>query len=470
MRARNEWILAAGALGFALAFPIVLLFAVQHAHAASIYSQDDHSVASSYTFPQSYTGVANPLFSYVAPTSGHASTTWLYAHMGSASNGGNCNEGAVVISINGSSVGSFQVRTDGISGYSCPGFGPAFTQGTQWYAIDGGYSWTAGDTITISGEAGWGLSYFGDKTFYGATTGIPGQTNDPTYTPNIYPAFVIDSTATPGPTPPAPPVIPTTTSIALLTPEQATTTPSNTIAITATVDVGTDLASNPPNRIGVELIAHPTFPPGPDINYGIDWSVSTTSGEYTYATSTTLASGDWTLYARLYGDLGTYDPGPGCVSYPPFTNCAPYTNTIQYGAASFHTFAVATSTFEPTFGFDAGSTTSQIGLATTTCSIGNIAGCFQNAIVFIFYPPPTLFDWIASIWAPLKTKPPFGYFTIVANDIGGLTASTTPTYTLNGAGLFADEIFTPIRTGLAVVLVISFLVGFYRLRLKNLDL
>jgi len=59
------------------------------------------------------------------------------------------------------------------------------------------------------------------------------------------------------------------------------------------------------------------------------------------------------------------------------------------------------------------------GLATTTCSITNVTGCFQNAIVFLFYPSQNAINSFVGLKDVFTTKIPFSYFydikTIVDN-------------------------------------------------------
>lgn len=115
-----------GVLAIAAALPL-------DAYAAAVYQQPDHSILGSYNWPAGYSGSNFTLFSYVAPSSGMSSTTWLYMRTGGASNVGNCNEGGIHISVNGSVVSSASPRNDGISGSGgggCSSFGVGFVQNT----------------------------------------------------------------------------------------------------------------------------------------------------------------------------------------------------------------------------------------------------------------------------------------------------------------------------------------------------
>ena len=102
----------------------------------------------------------------------------------------------------------------------------------------------------------------------------------------------------------------------------------------------------------------------------------------------------------------------------------------------------------------------QTGLSWTTCILSS----------FLFTPH----EAILNNWSNLKNviikKPPFGYFTIYQNAFLGITTSTT-----TKAFLLADlsdldtDLFDPLKTGISMVLIISFVFGVFT-RLKHLQL
>ena len=263
-----------------------------------------------------------------------------------------------------------------------------------------------------------------------------------------------------------------TTSIQVTQPTQGTSTPSTTLDIELNYNIGTDLAQfsldgSLPSGIGIRLALLNTAT-NEAISLGTDFAIASTTGAHTYATTTTQIAGDYTLTAELVGDYGSVSPPPGCTPFPPFTTCDTTTN-INVLATSLPpiTFALDNGTF-PLIGFQVGSTTSRNGLATTTCSITQIGGCFQNALAFLFYPSPNALDGYATIWQNIKNKPPFGYVTITIASLGGFGASSTPAFSFPVLPLM-DTIFTPLRTGIGALLWLLFGVMFYK-RLRHLDI
>lgn len=263
-----------------------------------------------------------------------------------------------------------------------------------------------------------------------------------------------------------------TTTIQVTAPTQGTSTPSTTLDIGADYNIGTDLAQysldgSLPQQIGIRLTLLNTAT-NQTISLGIDYAIATSTGTHSYATTTTQIAGDYTLIAELVGNYGTISPPSGCTPFPPFTTCDTTTN-INVLATSLPpiTFALDNGTF-PLIGFQVGSTTSRNGLATTTCSITQIGGCFQNALAFLFYPSPNALDGYATIWENIKNKPPFGYVTITIASLGGFGASSTPAFTFPVLPLM-DTIFTPLRTGIGALLWLLFGVMFYK-RLRHLDI
>jgi hypothetical protein len=336
-------------------------------------------------------------------------------------------------------------------GYSCPAFGGGTFFGT------GGSSGAKDLQALLPGNpAGDGLYvvYSGQMGYYAFAQMTGGVVT-------VYGA---------NPTPPAPLV----TSITLTQPTQGTTTPTTTLDIAADYTVGDDLPNfsldgSLPSQIGIRLTLQNNTTGG-TINLGTDFSIATSTGTHTYATTTVQTQGDYTLIAELVGIYGTYLPAPpDCTPLPPFQTCSGTTQSTATLATSLPppTFSLANGTF-PLLGFTVGSSTSRNGLATTTCSITAIGGCFQNALAFLFYPTASL-DQFSTLWQTVQNKPPFGYVSQTLNSLRSLNASSTPAFSFGTLPLM-DSIFTPFRTGLSALLWLGFFIVFYRGRLRHLDI
>lgn len=265
----------------------------------------------------------------------------------------------------------------------------------------------------------------------------------------------------------------TKTSIQITNPTQGTSTPSTTFDIDATYTIGTDLSTfsidgSLPTQIGINFTLL-NVETNQQINLGTDYSISQGVGTYSYATTTTQAQSDYTLVATLVGDYGFTPPPAGCTPFPPFTTCTGSGNISTLATAlPAPTFSVDNGLF-PILGFQVGSTTSRSGLATTTCSITAIGGCFQNALAFLFFPSPDILNQFANLWSLIENKPPFGYVSQTITSLRTLNASSTPAFSFGDIPL-VDTIFTPFRTGLAALLWVGFFIAWYRGRLRHLDI
>lgn len=262
------------------------------------------------------------------------------------------------------------------------------------------------------------------------------------------------------------------TSITVVSPEQGTTTPSTTFNVDINYTVGSDLPSfstngTIPSRIGINITLL-NVGTNQQINLGTDFAISSAEGSYSYSTTTTQSQSDYTLIATLVGDYGFIPPPVGCVAFPPFTNCEGTGNINTLATANEPTFSVDNGLF-PILGFQVGSTTSRAGLATTTCSITAIGGCFQNALAFLFFPSPGILNQFSTLWSLIQNKPPFGYVSQTIIGLRSLNASSSPVFSFGDIPL-VDTIFTPFRTGLAGLLWVGFFIAFYRGRLRHLDI
>lgn len=126
-------------------------------------------------------------------------------------------------------------------------------------------------------------------------------------------------------------------------------------------------------------------------------------------------------------------------------------NTVQYPITR-HEFNVISSPYPEFIGFDPDDFSSILGLATTTCNFSNIAGCFQNALIFAFFPSPDSLERFGTLKDELATKPPFAYIGMLTDAMKNLTGSATPVFVLASEGNIETNIFAPLRTGMTWLL------------------
>jgi len=100
-------------------------------------------------------------------------------------------------------------------------------------------------------------------------------------------------------------------------------------------------------------------------------------------------------------------------------------------------------------------------LATSTCGVSNITGCFQNALVWAFYPSQASYDFLSSSYEPVKSKPPFG-LTAYYDAFESIGATSTASSTLVVPAAYMTTFFTPMRYWLSVLMYMSFAVWFFR--------
>jgi len=267
----------------------------------------------------------------------------------------------------------------------------------------------------------------------------------------------------------APPPEPVFGDLTILYPTYATTTASTTIPVVIGYTIGDDLSEysldgSLPVRIGIELSYDDLYNAAGYTYLPVDWDISSTTGAHGYTVDLTLPNpSDYSLVAKLILDYGFIPPFEGCTPNPPFVSCTGSQSlaTYQWDEATFSAVngAIDLIGFQPGGAFGGGS-----ALATTTCNIANISGCFQNAITFLFFPSPDALATFSFLWENIRNKPPFGYVSQTVGALTNLSEGETAAFTF-GELPFVDEIFTPLKNGLEGLLWISLIVGFlYRLR------
>lgn len=120
-------------------------------------------------------------------------------------------------------------------------------------------------------------------------------------------------------------------------------------------------------------------------------------------------------------------------------------------------------------GFQATSSTSTVlsSLKTTTCDSLDIECHFKNVFIFYFVPSQDSIDYLVSVKDTIFNKPPFGYFTLMQEDLQGINSTTTGAFAIVIPAYLQDTVFTPLKTGLSVVIYFSIVV-FLFIRFKNI--
>jgi hypothetical protein len=106
---------------------------------------------------------------------------------------------------------------------------------------------------------------------------------------------------------------------------------------------------------------------------------------------------------------------------------------------------------------------------TTTCSLTDIAGCFQNALVFLFYPSSASINQFNGLYTQFINKPPFGYIVAIQNALKGINDTNTSVFTLQSLPILNTYIFTPLYNAIEWILWVAFAFVMYH-RLKNIAL
>lgn len=99
------------------------------------------------------------------------------------------------------------------------------------------------------------------------------------------------------------------------------------------------------------------------------------------------------------------------------------------------------------------------GLATTTCTITNISGCFQTALIFTFYPSENSLLRFSDLKTQMENKPPFGYFGVLSSALSALNNTDSAIFVLETEGNIQTNIFDPLKTGMTWLL--WFVFGFW---------
>lgn len=225
-----------------------------------------------------------------------------------------------------------------------------------------------------------------------------------------------------------------TTNVTISAPTNGSTTTSTSVAVNASYYLtDPDLGNYPSFPVVIVASLHRTDAPADPLSYSFTAIANTpTSITHTFTLPTNTT---WQLTLDLSGD-GYYF-------------ISPLTSPVNFNVVT-----------NPAGGGDTGY---------TTCSITDLAGCFQNAIVYLFYPSQTSLSQFTEVMNTIKTKPPIGYISGIITAIGSFDLNATPTLTFATFTPLNTYVFTPFRTGLVWVLWVIFAFLLFK-RFQQFDL
>lgn len=102
------------------------------------------------------------------------------------------------------------------------------------------------------------------------------------------------------------------------------------------------------------------------------------------------------------------------------------------------------------------------------CSLSNISGCFQNALIFTFVPSEDAFNQFTSLYERIENKPPFGYVTSLKNSLSGVSDSAAAAFDF-GDIPFQTQIFDPFKAIMIIGLWLLYAL-FFMGRVNKLDI
>ncbi len=109
------------------------------------------------------------------------------------------------------------------------------------------------------------------------------------------------------------------------------------------------------------------------------------------------------------------------------------------------------------------------GLTQIECATFDVGCQFQKAMVFVFVPSQSVLNKFSTLWQELKYLKPFGYVTIIYDQIKAISVAGVGAYTMPVIP-FISTIFDPLKTVMGIMLWGVFAFVFYNKRLKNLDI
>lgn len=131
-------------------------------------------------------------------------------------------------------------------------------------------------------------------------------------------------------------------------------------------------------------------------------------------------------------------------------------------------FNVVTNTYVNSTGIENPRSTPG-ALTQINCTSFDVGCQFQKALTFLFVPSQDVLNRYNSLWQSIRYKVPFGYVSVVIDQLGALDDTATPAFDL-GDLPFMSTVFTPFRDALALILWGIFAIYFYQHRLTKLDI
>ena len=253
------------------------------------------------------------------------------------------------------------------------------------------------------------------------------------------------------------PVTDTSSRIASISPKDASTTASAAVTLTVSYYANSaDLYSELDLFLyDVSKAYRSVFPNGAT-------TTITTDALTTYSTTTTLISGDtYTFGAAL---LASTEISGYPVALSKHSNAA---QTDGVGSDGTSEFSVVINNLPSTIG--ATTTKDLSGLATSTCSVTNVAGCFQDAIVWAFFPSGDALNLVASAGKYVRTKAPIGYIFVTYDQLSTLNASGTPAFVLTTDWPITTYVFHPLDVALASLMGLLGILWIFR-RVRHLEI
>ena len=190
--------------------------------------------------------------------------------------------------------------------------------------------------------------------------------------------------------------------------------------------------NNPPN----------TYTCGDNVN--VPASISTTT--YAFPISHLFNLGTW------YAQASLIDENPrGAITTLATSSIVSFSVASLAGESAF----ISTSTM-PNISID--------------CSGGNwVSNSLCQVIIYLFIPSPNSLNNFGTLMTELKPRAPIGYFYAIQTAMADLTSSSSPAISVDINQDFLDTIFTPIKTGLTIIL--WFMFGFWIFhRIKHFEL
>jgi len=189
-----------------------------------------------------------------------------------------------------------------------------------------------------------------------------------------------------------------------------------------------------------------------------DWGDSFTQN----SVAGTLPNTSWGVYMKKSNLLA-----PGTYYAQVYIQNASSTDIATSEMISF-TVGSGSITYNGSNAVDMPTSTSTDLIITCDPNSGFFTNSLCNMTVYLFKPSSGVFDTWSGLWTVISAKPPMGYFTKTKEALEGINTATSSAFTFEDVSALDDNIFTPLRTGVAFLLWFMFGIWlFNRLRHFN---